>query len=849
MMMERHQNGNVGNTAEANVTYDEPKKFRLSWYHLKSKEKKDLSSSGEAALGKKLITTLECRQWSKFNNHMKKAFLTKRSNSVLRSIRGSNSGVSTFIYDSEGLDPSGSTTSPCDGEAYSLARTANGGLSHSSPTEPSYDKSAALNCLHLLCMHNAPVHIILSVLKHCPSLASEPDKKSHRLPLHFAAACGLPSIVTRALLTSYPEGAIHRDNIGRTPLIAACQSQSSGLVDVPTSTRGRGSRSSNSERFLDLTMQAPGVAQYGLDYGRHYQIVKELISQVPLNGVNIVDKFELSALQYAINTATGANSAVCGLKVSRQCHSKNSYNQTRVVAMLQTAVAIESKVTSELRNTKRKTNLPQSIYVIEEEKIDLNDPFGIQIEPIIRKKITTVIRWRPMMIQPPREFSPSVRSNPNRRAIYERMGKIQIGNGENEVFNNRNRGSRGSLASDDTYGDTEKLRSAMISFMGLTDDVAKEGDSLSRTKSTQSNSHIHGNGLGGKKMKNGAKGNDHKDFVFDSPFLDNIPMIIDLIQDEKGGEWESLSTSQKSTKRVPRQKRKKKKKSRHSHYDKVKTLKDFDDENLLTSLTDNAHKKTESLEARIKMKASEAICTKQAANAEANANNLNDEERTTDTDEESYGRHCNNSQRSFTFDVDANNLVDLKDVSKDVFDEAYAKRFSFKEIDSLTDPHVAFSRMKDGDKKVKASLTFDNDKDTKNSIDELKDDSDFVEEMNTMEIDSRKDETEEASGEKNSQETTDGEKTTSPRQAAEEQGDELTTSRDAQIYTEVQFESEAKDEDDVEIQSNDILDDEADAKLAKESKDADDEIAVIPVVEENISQETDEGESEVLKNK
>lgn len=146
-------------------------------------------------------------------------------------------------------------------------------------------------------------------------------------------------------------------------------------------------------------------------------------------------------------------------------------------------------------------------------------------------------------------------------------------------------------------------------------------------------------------------------------------------------------------------------------------------------------------------------------------------------------------------------------------------------------------------KKVKASFTFDNDKGTKNSIDDLKDDSDFVEEMKTMEIDSRKDETEEAGGENNTQETADEEERIGARQAVEEQENEVTTSRNAQINTEVQFESEAKDED--EDQSNDILDDEADSKLAKESKDAEDEIAVIPVVEENISQETGEGESEV----
>ena len=426
----------------------------------------------------------------------------------------------------------------------------------------------------------------------------------------------------------------------------------------------------------------------------------------------------------------------------------------------------------------------------------------------------------------------------------------------------------------------------MISFMGLTDDVAKEGDALSRTKSTQGNSHAHGNGLGGKKRKNSAKQNDDKDFVFDSPFPDNIPMIIDVIQDERGDKWEGLSTSQTFTKKKSLRKRKKKKKSRHRHYDKLKTLKDFDDENLLTRLTDNANKKTESLEARIKMKASEAKCTKQAANVAANSNNLNDEEKTRDTDEESYGRQGNNSPRTFTFDSDAKNIVDLKDVSKDAFDEAYAKRFSDKETDdSLIDSHAASSRMTDGERKVKASCKFDNDKGTENSIDDIKDDSDFVAEMNIMEIDSQKDETEEADGEKNALETldekemrgtktsiddlkddsdfvaemnimeidsqddeteeADGEKNAEEtidekemagaRQAAQEQGNEVNTSTNAQIYTEIQFESGAKDEGNTKIQSNYALDDEADTKHANEPKYEEDEIVGIPAVEANTS--------------
>ena len=168
--------------------------------------------------------------------------------------------------------------------------------------------------LHHLLRNFAPSEIILDLIHQFPYLVYDIDDYGIS-PLHIAAACGLPPLFSKALLKCYPESALLQDRFGRTPLIATCQSQSSGMdPEIP---------------------YTPSGVQYSVDFWIHHQIVVLLLS-VPLNGIAMEDSCGYNALEYTIM----------------------GHGPMSVVQVLQSKLAIERHVLSELKNTKKRTKLP-----------------------------------------------------------------------------------------------------------------------------------------------------------------------------------------------------------------------------------------------------------------------------------------------------------------------------------------------------------------------------------------------------------------------------------------------------------------------------------------------------------
>ena len=168
--------------------------------------------------------------------------------------------------------------------------------------------------LHHLLRNFAPSEIILDLIHQFPYLVYDIDDYGIS-PLHIAAAHGLPPLFSKALLKCYPESALLQDRFGRTPLIAACQSQSSGMdPEIP---------------------YTPSGVQYSVDFWIHHQIVVLLLS-VPLNGITMEDSCGYNAIEYTIM----------------------GHGPMSVVQVLQSKLAIERHVLSELKNTKKRTKLP-----------------------------------------------------------------------------------------------------------------------------------------------------------------------------------------------------------------------------------------------------------------------------------------------------------------------------------------------------------------------------------------------------------------------------------------------------------------------------------------------------------
>lgn len=240
------------------------------------------------------------------------------------------------------------------------------------------------NILHFLFRKIAPISIVLKIIQLFPHLASEVDSDGIS-PLHTAAACGLPPIFIRALLSICPETALKKDKFGRTPLIAACQSLSSGLdVDSPYTI--------------------PGV-EFSVDFWIHHQIVLALLS-VPLNGIALVDLFGLNALDYTIQ----------------------GNGPLSVVQLLQAHLAFEKQIIHQLQNTTKRTRLPK-LPMEQHQPLMISSPWSI---PSLRKSFgdedsvlcaaTANQGWRPIMYT----NRNTQKHNKNRLGIYERMKRIRL---------------------------------------------------------------------------------------------------------------------------------------------------------------------------------------------------------------------------------------------------------------------------------------------------------------------------------------------------------------------------------------------------------------------------------------
>ena len=172
------------------------------------------------------------------------------------------------------------------------------------------------NCIHILCLFDAPFHIFIQVVDFCPSKVREVDKEN-RTPLFMAAASGASAAVVSSLLALYPEAATIKDYEGRTPLMAACMHQDPGAV----------MRDGQSSRY------------------RQFRIVQELVASIP-NGVELSDFKGHNALEYAIL----------------------GNGELSTVTLLQKAVAIEQRIRVEWNNSNRRTRLPSIVFPSDQAK-------------------------------------------------------------------------------------------------------------------------------------------------------------------------------------------------------------------------------------------------------------------------------------------------------------------------------------------------------------------------------------------------------------------------------------------------------------------------------------------------
>ena len=245
-------------------------------------------------------------------------------------------------------------------------------------------ESCNQSIIHFLLRTNAPIDLLVDLIGDHPHLLKEVDSNGI-MPLHIAAGCGLPPIITRAILLVSPECALCQDVFGRTPLIVACQSQSSGLIDgIP---------------------YTPPDLQNAVDFYRHYQIIDELL-RVPIHGIAIVDTSGFNALDYIIE----------------------SNGPSSVLNMLQANMAVEQRILSELENTrKRSTNLPK---FVEQDRNGLEEGLQSLENNECKKKDKEISRdasfsirltWNTLQLTPRDQ-----RVSKKKSAIYDRMRKIKL---------------------------------------------------------------------------------------------------------------------------------------------------------------------------------------------------------------------------------------------------------------------------------------------------------------------------------------------------------------------------------------------------------------------------------------
>ena len=86
----------------------------------------------------------------------------------------------------------------------------------------SVEEETGLNCLSLACMMHPPLKIVLKIVDISPIIVTSENAQG-RTPLHFAAGWGASPHVVSFLTAMNPEAATIHDDLGKTPLIMACQ--------------------------------------------------------------------------------------------------------------------------------------------------------------------------------------------------------------------------------------------------------------------------------------------------------------------------------------------------------------------------------------------------------------------------------------------------------------------------------------------------------------------------------------------------------------------------------------------------------------------------------------------------
>jgi hypothetical protein len=80
-----------------------------------------------------------------------------------------------------------------------------------------------MTVLHLACKCNAPLKVVLLLLRTWPSVPKENSLLCQSTPLHLACRHKAPYAVVSLLLSSWPYALTEKDTFGKTPFAVACK--------------------------------------------------------------------------------------------------------------------------------------------------------------------------------------------------------------------------------------------------------------------------------------------------------------------------------------------------------------------------------------------------------------------------------------------------------------------------------------------------------------------------------------------------------------------------------------------------------------------------------------------------
>jgi hypothetical protein len=154
--------------------------------------------------------------------------------------------------------------------------------------------------LHLCCQMNAPVDVVLMIHSVCPQAIELPDGLG-RFPLHIAAKHGASPYVVRFLVDKYAQAAAVQDMNGMTPLHLCCESYMKNFKPIDGE---------------DVSRQEATEA-----------VVTMLCKAAP-QAVNVEDKNDMSAIEYAIDSDCPLRAIKKIQKTSEKAWKKSQSNMS-----------------------------------------------------------------------------------------------------------------------------------------------------------------------------------------------------------------------------------------------------------------------------------------------------------------------------------------------------------------------------------------------------------------------------------------------------------------------------------------------------------------------------------------